>query len=216
MKPLDSDDLERVARILERHISPIHARSMLRHVLSGHKIQPLQFRLADLATIRASLHRGFLLFTSEAVAARALHEISQLGNVSADPIEPCMIEIKTEGDISVARGVVRKMCEHAGAKPFTLQKVTTIVSELARNIVSYSVGGKVELHGKPSGSGRPIMVIRASDNGPGILNLSHILSGDYKSKTGLGRGLLGCKRLANHFDITTGPRGTTILVEIEL
>jgi serine/threonine-protein kinase RsbT len=43
-----------------------------------------------------------------------------------------------------------------------------------------------------------------------------VLSGEYRSKTGLGRGLLGTKRLADTFDIATSPNGTHILAEVRL
>jgi serine/threonine-protein kinase RsbT len=59
-------------------------------------------------------------------------------------------------------------------------------------------------------------VIRAVDRGPGISNLPLILSGEYKSKTGLGRGIVGCKRLADHFEVSTSKAGTHITAEVEL
>jgi serine/threonine-protein kinase RsbT len=40
------------------------------------------------------------------------------------------------------------------------------------------------------------------------------MSGRYKSKTGLGRGLLGTKRLADRFEISTGKHGTRVVVEV--
>ena len=56
------------------------------------------------------------------------------------------------------------------------------------------------------------LVIRAEDNGPGIKDIDLILSGAYQSSSGLGLGLLGCKRLLNEFSIDTGPgRGTRVV-----
>ena len=54
------------------------------------------------------------------------------------------------------------------------------------------------------------------DGGPGILNLEEIMAGRYKSKTGMGRGLMGVKRLAERFKINPGPPGTRIEVEVDL
>jgi serine/threonine-protein kinase RsbT len=88
-----------------------------------------------------------------------------------------------------------------------------VVSELARNIVSYTSGGTIEL--TPSQS-PPSMTIRAVDQGTGIKNLDSIMGGSYRSKTGLGLGLSGSKRLATQFEIDTGPSGTTILVKMKL
>jgi serine/threonine-protein kinase RsbT len=208
------NDFERVTRVLERHLSPIHARSVLRHALSEHKLQPTDFKLTDLAKMNGSLERGLRLFVTEVAATRAARDIAALQSSKALTVEPSTIEIGAELDISTARNAARRMCEQVGASGFVLQKVTTIVSELARNIVSYSQGGRIELSWKASPSGR--VVIRAIDRGPGIPNLQHIMSGNYVSRTGLGRGLTGTQRLANYFDITTGPSGTNVVAEVQL
>jgi serine/threonine-protein kinase RsbT len=208
------NDFERVTRILERHLSPIHARSVVRHALSEHKLQASEFKLADLVKINGSLQRGLRLFTTELAANRATKDIESLRANVPVQVESCSIEITAELDISTARNAARRMCEQVGAGGFVIQKVTTIVSELARNIVSYSRGGKLDLVWRPAPRQR--IVIRAVDRGPGIANLDHVLSGDYQSKTGLGRGLTGSRRLANHFDISTGPSGTDVVAEVQL
>ena len=53
-------------------------------------------------------------------------------------------------------------------------------------------------------------MISVTDSGPGITNLAEILDGKYISRTGLGKGLIGTKRLMDHFAITTSPSGTSI------
>src|SRR5262245_3717470 len=134
------NDFERVTRILERHLSPIHARSVLRHALSEHNVQSSSFRLTDLAKINGSLQRGLRLFATEIATTRALADISALSKSGIRDIQSCTIEVRAEIDISGVRNAARRMCEQAGAGAFSVQKVTTIVSELARNIVSYSHG----------------------------------------------------------------------------
>jgi serine/threonine-protein kinase RsbT len=209
-------DFERLAKVLERHISPMNARSVLRQSLSEHKLSSSQFTLGDLRIINGSLERGLRLFTTDAVLQRAIREIGTLTRTSsmAPQVEPNTIEINIEPDISRARAAARSMCEQLGAKGFSLQKVTTIVSELARNIQSYAGQGKIELSVKTGA--KPRVVIRATDRGPGIPNLPLIMSGEYRSRTGLGRGIIGTKRLADHFEINTGSFGTQILAEVEL
>jgi serine/threonine-protein kinase RsbT len=101
-----------------------------------------------------------------------------------------------------------------GAKSFAMHKIMTIVSELARNIVSYARTGVLEF--TPLKEQRSRLVIRAVDSGPGIPNLQAVLSGNYQSKTGLGKGLLGTKQLADRFEISTGPTGTVVVVEVRL
>jgi len=214
MRPGRTNDLEQVTRILERHLSPIHARSVLRHALSEHKLSANEFTIASLRKINGSLQRGLRLFTTEVVCTRAIADI--LASFESQPvkIEPCSISIDAEIDISRARSAARQLCEQVGAKSFVIQKVTTIVSELARNIVSYTTGGTVDISWKETPRQR--MVIRAVDTGPGISNLVIVLSGEYQSKTGLGRGLVGTKRLSDDFDIDTGPNGTRVVAEINL
>ncbi len=54
------------------------------------------------------------------------------------------------------------------------------------------------------------LLIRISDQGPGVADLDAVLEGRYRSSAGLGMGIVGAKRLLHHFDIVTGPRGTTV------
>ena len=55
-----------------------------------------------------------------------------------------------------------------------------------------------------------MFIIRVGDTGPGIPNLDEILNGRYVSKTGLGMGLIGTRRLMEHFPITSTPSGTVV------
>jgi serine/threonine-protein kinase RsbT len=124
------------------------------------------------------------------------------------------VSIRSEQDISQARVLAKAMCENARAKSFVTQKVATVVSELARNIVSYTQGGSIELVLTTEGQSR--ILVRATDSGPGINNLDEVLSGRYRSSTGLGRGLLGVKRLADRFNVRTGRSGTQVEAEVNL
>src|SRR5262249_45586701 len=106
-----------------------------------------------------------------------------------------------------ARVATRGLCASVGAGSLSMQKAATIVSELARNIVSYTPGGSIELailDTKPRK-----LHLRATDSGSGITELDALMGGRYKSNTGLGKGMLGVKRLADSFDIRTGKSGTT-------
>ena len=44
-----------------------------------------------------------------------------------------------------------------------------------------------------------MLTARVSDRGPGILDLKRILNGTYKSKTGMGLGIVGARRLMDGF-----------------
>ena len=129
--------------------------------------------------------------------------------------ESVTLHIKSERDLAEALMETRRLCQSWRVRPVTQQKIATVVSELARNIVSYTPGGTVELIPKESGP-RPSLLIRATDRGGGIPNLDEIMAGRYRSKTGLGKGLLGSKRLADRFEVRSGSNGTVIEAEFNL
>jgi anti-sigma regulatory factor (Ser/Thr protein kinase) len=122
------------------------------------------------------------------------------------------ITLTTEHDIPRARQVAREICEALGTRALTQQRLVTIVSELGRNMVLYAGGGKITLR-PPISSTRRVVVL-AVDQGPGIANLSDIMNGRYKSRSGLGLGIVGTKRLADSFHIETSRSGTAISVEV--
>jgi serine/threonine-protein kinase RsbT len=188
------------------------ARSMLQRALRDRNLNPERFKSGDAYKISPLLQRGISLFVADYDRDRALRELAELCERTQPVAETSQINLTSENDISVVRNEARRICEEMGAGSYTIQKVTTIVSELARNIVSYAKSGALEIV-PVNGQGRRI-VVRAQDSGPGIPNLDVVLSGRYRSKTGLGRGLLGTKRLADNFDIATGPLGTRIVVEV--
>src|SRR5262249_46346502 len=136
--------------------------------------------------------------------SRDLEDLTRRGQTP----ESHTIPVRSEEDISRARMVTRTLSEDFGASPVTVQKIATIVSELARNIVSYTNGGDIILDVIDTVPRK--VRVQARDNGPGVRNIEEILSGNYKSKSGLGKGLLGVRRLANRFDIQTDERGTVV------
>lgn len=213
-EPILGRDLQEVASLLERFLSPLNARAMLHRALRERNLSAEQFRRADMRSINPLLRRGIGLFLNGSDRTTALRELNELCERSSPPAEPYRAAIRTERDISTVRSEARSMCEQAEASGFTVQKVTTIVSELARNIISYAKEGNLEiaLLDRP----RRRICIEAVDSGPGIPHLSVVLSGQYRSKTGLGRGLLGTKRLSDDFNIVTGASGTRVTVEVLL
>jgi serine/threonine-protein kinase RsbT len=60
------------------------------------------------------------------------------------------------------------------------------------------------------------LLIRATDAGGGIPNLEQIMAGRYRSRTGLGKGLLGSKRLSDRFEVRSSSNGTVIEAELYL
>lgn len=206
------NDLEKVIVILERYLSRVNARILLQRALRERNLHLDTFVLSDLPRVRGALKNGVDLFVRDSYREQAMQEVMALCGASATELAPSSVLIKSESDISAARSEARRVCEEFGTKSFTMHKITTIVSELARNIISYTKGGSVEIEHATDPKRR--IIVRAVDTGPGIPNLKQIMDGNYRSKTGLGRGLLGTKLLADGFDISTGPSGTKIVVEI--
>lgn len=125
------------------------------------------------------------------------------------PSDVIEVPILVESDIVRARGAGRELCRQLGLNEINQVKVATAISELARNIFHYAKTGKVVLRRLPPP--RPGIEIIASDNGPGIPDVKHVMSGAYVSRTGMGKGMMGAKRLMDFFDVVTGPQvGTTV------
>lgn len=119
------------------------------------------------------------------------------------------IAVEREADVVSVRRKARELARTLGFDHTTQIKIATSVSELARNIYSYAGEGIITLR-RLSRNGGGIEVV-AKDEGPGIPNLQKILDGDYRSKTGMGLGLRGCRQLMDQFDIKTRPgKGTQI------
>jgi anti-sigma regulatory factor (Ser/Thr protein kinase) len=79
------------------------------------------------------------------------------------------IAIATETDIVLVRSRTRRLAELIGFDSQDQTRITTAVSEIARNAYEYARGGTVEfrLTGEPPR--QSFMIVR--DNGPGIANL---------------------------------------------
>lgn len=200
--------------ILERFVSRVNARMMLQRAIDDVGTSTTRPTDDELLRVATRLRSGMALFIQEDRRAEATRLIAEACGDAPVATGMRMIPIKAESDVSVARVEARRLCESLGTNGFTVQKITTIVSELARNIVSYTDGGAIEISPREDGIRRVHLV--ATDSGKGIANIDEVLSGSYRSRTGLGRGILGCRKLADRFDIETSERGTRIRVEIRI
>src|ERR1700678_1979279 len=110
------------------------------------------------------------------------------------------LRLRNERHVVHARQRAREIAGLLGFDHQEQIRLATAVSELARNAFRYATGGAVEFvvtEGTPQ-----IFIIVVTDSGPGIENLQQILDGQYVSKTGLGKGIVGTKRLLEHFQIS--------------
>lgn len=115
-------------------------------------------------------------------------------------------------DIVKARQAGRLLAQELGFSTSRSTLVTTVISELARNIVLYADIGEIILSRVDRGSLEGIRII-AADHGPGIANVQHALMGGVSTSGGLGLGLTGVKQLADEFEVTSSPGiGTTVII----
>jgi serine/threonine-protein kinase RsbT len=196
---------------LGEHFSAIIARSILRSALSQAGVSPsrLEQRGVD-RELLDRLVRGLRMYASDASTREtAIRGLERLYASSRAPTpETVDLEIATEDDIVTARQQVRLLAAELGFDGTTRIKIATAVSELARNMYRYAGGGHIQLR-SVVGARRGLHVV-AEDHGPGIPNIELVLSGHYQSKTGMGLGLLGCRRLMDEFEVETGAEGTRV------
>lgn len=132
---------------------------------------------------------------------------------SATTHEVGSILVQFESDVIRARNLANLLAQETNFDKTTCIRIGTAVSELCRNIIEHATTGSIEFkiaERKKESSG---IVIVFKDKGGGIKDLTTIQSGNYKSKNGMGVGLLGSQRLMDDFDIHTIPkRGTTITI----
>jgi signal transduction histidine kinase/DNA-binding response OmpR family regulator len=121
-----------------------------------------------------------------------------------------ILALEAETDIVLVRKRARRLAELIGFEPQDQTRITTAVSEIARNALEYAGGGRVEFRLSDSAARQQFEIIVA-DRGPGITRLDAILDGSQRSATGMGIGLTGAQRLMDDFKIETAPgAGTTV------
>ncbi len=122
------------------------------------------------------------------------------------------IAIEQERDIVQARQRTRQIAGLLGFERQDQTRITTAVSEIARNAIEYGKGGRIEYR-LADKEAVPCLEILVRDSGPGIADLTGILDGVHRSTTGMGIGILGARRLMDEFAVETAPgQGTKIMM----
>jgi signal transduction histidine kinase/CheY-like chemotaxis protein len=122
------------------------------------------------------------------------------------------IDIRFEHDVVLARQRARQIAALVGFDLQDQTRISTSVSELARNVFQYAGSGKVEFGLDDEETGL-VLAITVSDKGPGIKELDNIIRGRYVSSTGMGVGIIGAKRLMDVFSIQSAlAQGTTVVI----
>lgn len=130
--------------------------------------------------------------------------------LTALPAPALSCKVVTDGDVVLARQLGRKRAEEMGFNRADQAQIATAISELARNIVNYTPGGKVEVTEVVRGRRKGLRVT-VSDSGPGIVDVDLAMADGYSTGKSLGLGLPGTKRLVDEFQIAS-PSGEGLTV----
>ncbi len=120
------------------------------------------------------------------------------------------IPIKNDLDIISARVEAREVAKLLGFGIIDQARISTAVSELARNVVLYTPQGEVTIRVVTNDGKKGIEVV-CEDEGPGIEDVELAMQDGYSTSKGLGKGLPGTKRLVDEFEIESTPgQGTKV------
>jgi signal transduction histidine kinase/CheY-like chemotaxis protein len=121
------------------------------------------------------------------------------------------VALRSENDVVVARQRARQIARHLGFETQDQARIATAVSEIARNVTQYAEEGRIEF-GLEGRTPPQLLSILVTDQGPGIADLELILSGRYRSATGMGLGIVGARRLMDQFQAVSRPGNGTQIV----
>lgn len=127
-----------------------------------------------------------------------------------DDFEQTVLKVSKDADVVSARQHGRKMATDIGFSSPDQALLTTAISELARNIVTYAGDGEIKLSVVEGPQGAGIRV-EARDRGPGIEDIPAAMTDGFSTGNSLGLGLPGTKRIVDEFEIHSEP-GKGVLV----
>ncbi len=107
------------------------------------------------------------------------------------------LTIKDEKDIIIVRKLGREVATNLGFSYIDQVRITTAISELARNVVKYAGVGTVSI--EVIHKFAPGLSVVVCDNGPGIVSIGKAMEDGYSTSDSLGAGLPGVKRMMDEF-----------------
>ena len=120
--------------------------------------------------------------------------------------------IVREVDVIPFRNRLREYAMRIGLSVVNQTKIMTAGSELARNMLKYAGGGKVDIEVVNRGKENGLRLIFV-DEGPGIDDIKLAMQDGYSTGKSLGLGLPGTRRLVSEFDIKSEVgKGTKVTV----
>jgi signal transduction histidine kinase/CheY-like chemotaxis protein len=121
------------------------------------------------------------------------------------------LAIRHDQDVVTARQRAAYVGQLLGFDTSEQTRVATAVSEIVRNAFRYARGAGV-IYGVDEEAKPQRLIVRVTDEGPGIKHLDDVLAGRNQSGTGMGMGIVGARRLMDTFSIETSASGTTVVL----
>jgi serine/threonine-protein kinase RsbT len=122
------------------------------------------------------------------------------------------LPIFSEGDLIVARKLVRNLTTAMGFSVTDITRIVTATSELTRNILLYAGFGTMAWQ-RMGGTGRKLLELVFVDKGSGIADIDQVMRPGFSTSGGLGLGLPGAKRLMDEMEIkTVVGQGTEVVI----
>jgi signal transduction histidine kinase/DNA-binding response OmpR family regulator len=122
------------------------------------------------------------------------------------------ISVRHEQDVVTARQRAGQLAGLLGFDQIEQTRIATAVSEIVRNAFRYAGSGRVE-YAVEGETAPQLFSVVVSDQGTGIRNVDEVMSGRYRSTTGMGIGLLSARRLVDRFQLESTTQGTTVRVK---
>lgn len=207
-KPLTPTELEeKLFQLLCVEVPQVLATSIMRRAKGS------AMGSGDPSRLLEEARTGVRLFVEPDKQKRIYEQIDALAGPQI-ATAPERIVVAGVHDVAKVRLRARDIAREHGSSAFAIQRVSTVVSELARNIAMYAGEGYIDLTTRKQNT--VVMHVKAVDRGGGIADVEAVLAGRFQSKTGLGRGLLVVKRSSTRFSIQSNKGGTIVEVEIPL
>jgi serine/threonine-protein kinase RsbT len=188
--------------------APLEGRAMAQMVTALEHALPMY--IADASRRGECVGRLQRLVKGASVVPDEAAPRSMKSPVAPNPsIASTVIQVLTADDVANACEVGRDIARRVGFPNVMQTKIATAIAELARNILLYAISGELRIAAVDAP--RRGVEVGARDKGPGIADLELVMTGNYRSRTGMGMGLRGAKRLMDTFEIDTGPAGTNVL-----
>jgi serine/threonine-protein kinase RsbT len=221
-----NDTSDEIVGVLRSHFSAPIARALLTSTLRRAKLahDPIERRgmpaaIAALEEVlpnyisdpakRSECVRGLRMLVVGATVVAAPPPSAPPRPASSSASTATIIHIRTPDDALNACEAARDIARKVGFSDVDQVKVATATAELTRNILLYAKVG--ELRVASLDAPRRGIEIEATDNGPGIGDVDLVMSDRYRSRSGMGMGLKGTRRLTDVFDLATSPKGTRVL-----